>query len=302
MVVQRPVFRGRLRARAHFPLSPPYLDSGLPGFRGRTAAAHLVAEHQRPDRCEPDELERLRFLRYVYLPWHSRQPVRSGLASPVSKEPASRGGRNADPERQEVRCRCLRRGSIQVDLLFRRPRRRRQDPEPAAGGSVLQRHPRVRQYHGRDRRPGDPEGHRQPAERLQRHLVPAPGRPEQLGNDRLQPGDLIRPGNSWKPAPVTDREPERSWARPSAGGCGVTLVLIGLVGGILTGLSPCVLTVLPVVLLGGGSAGPDTGPDAESARRRPYLVVLGLTLSFAVFTLFGSLILASLHLPDDAIR
>jgi cytochrome c biogenesis protein CcdA/thiol-disulfide isomerase/thioredoxin len=79
----------------------------------------------------------------------------------------------------------------------------------------------------------------------------------------------------------------------------VTLVLIGLVGGIITGLSPCVLPVLPVVFLGGvGSA----GPDAESARRRPYLVVLGLTLSFAVFTLLGSLILASLHLPDDAIR
>ena len=82
----------------------------------------------------------------------------------------------------------------------------------------------------------------------------------------------------------------------------MTLVLIGLVGGIITGLSPCVLPVLPVVLLGGGSAGPDAEPDAESARRRPYLVVLGLTLSFAVFTLFGSLILASLHLPDDAIR
>ena len=78
----------------------------------------------------------------------------------------------------------------------------------------------------------------------------------------------------------------------------MTLLLIGLVGGIITGLSPCVLPVLPVVLLGGGSA----APDAESARRRPYLVVLGLTLSFAVFTLFGSLILASLHLPDDAIR
>jgi cytochrome c biogenesis protein CcdA/peroxiredoxin len=78
----------------------------------------------------------------------------------------------------------------------------------------------------------------------------------------------------------------------------VTLVLIGLVGGIITGLSPCVLPVLPVVLLGGGSA----GEDAESARRRPYLVVLGLTLSFAVFTLFGSLLLASLHLPGDAIR
>ena len=91
----------------------------------------------------------------------------------------------------------------------------------------------------------------------------------------------------------------------------MTLVLIGLVGGIITGLSPCVLPVLPVVFLGGGTA-----PDAEvkakpkagtaavtvAARRRPYLVVLGLTLSFAVFTLFGTLILASLHLPDDAIR
>jgi cytochrome c biogenesis protein CcdA/thiol-disulfide isomerase/thioredoxin len=80
----------------------------------------------------------------------------------------------------------------------------------------------------------------------------------------------------------------------------VTLVLIGLVGGIITGLSPCVLPVLPVVFFGGGDA--DAAPGAESARRRPYLVVLGLTLSFAVFTLFGSLILASLHLPDDAIR
>ena len=78
----------------------------------------------------------------------------------------------------------------------------------------------------------------------------------------------------------------------------MTLVLIGLVGGIITGLSPCVLPVLPVVFLGGGSA----EPDGEPARRRPYLVVLGLTLSFAVFTLFGSLILASLHLPADAIR
>jgi cytochrome c biogenesis protein CcdA len=59
--------------------------------------------------------------------------------------------------------------------------------------------------------------------------------------------------------------------------------------------------VLPVVFLGGG-AGSAAEPDAESARRRPYLVVLGLTLSFAVFTLLGSWILASLHLPDDAIR
>jgi cytochrome c biogenesis protein CcdA/thiol-disulfide isomerase/thioredoxin len=78
----------------------------------------------------------------------------------------------------------------------------------------------------------------------------------------------------------------------------VTLVLIGLIGGVITGISPCVLPVLPVVLLGGGSA----SGEAEQARRRPYVVVLGLALSFAVFTLFGTLILASLHLPGDTIR
>ena len=89
----------------------------------------------------------------------------------------------------------------------------------------------------------------------------------------------------------------------------MTLALIGLVGGIITGLSPCVLPVLPVVFLGSGTgAGTDPGAErgpgsrGESARWRPYLIVLGLALSFAVFTLFGSLILASLHLPDDAIR
>ena len=81
----------------------------------------------------------------------------------------------------------------------------------------------------------------------------------------------------------------------------MTLLLIGLVGGVITGLSPCVLPVLPVVLLGGG-AGTDAEPDPKSTRRRPYLVVFGLTVSFALFTLFGALVLNALHLPDDTIR
>ena len=35
----------------------------------------------------------------------------------------------------------------------------------------------------------------------------------------------------------------------------ITLVLIGLVGGLITGISPCVLPVLPVIFLSGGAQG-----------------------------------------------
>jgi len=73
----------------------------------------------------------------------------------------------------------------------------------------------------------------------------------------------------------------------------LTLILIGLVGGLITGISPCVLPVLPVVFLSGGAGG---------SQRRPYLVVAGLALSFATFTLLGTLILSALPLPKDIIR
>ena len=35
----------------------------------------------------------------------------------------------------------------------------------------------------------------------------------------------------------------------------LTLILIGLVGGLITGISPCVLPVLPVIFLSGGAQG-----------------------------------------------
>lgn len=77
----------------------------------------------------------------------------------------------------------------------------------------------------------------------------------------------------------------------------VTLVLVGLVGGFITGVSPCVLPVLPVVFLTSGA-----GNGERDARSRPYLVVAGLALSFSVFTLLGTLLLSVLPLPADAIR
>ena len=96
----------------------------------------------------------------------------------------------------------------------------------------------------------------------------------------------------------------------------ITLVMIGFLGGVITGISPCVLPVLPVVFLSGGAQGgvqsggvqgkaqgtdQSAGPDRRS-RLRPYLIVAGLTLSFSFFTLLGTLILSELPLPKDIIR
>ena len=85
----------------------------------------------------------------------------------------------------------------------------------------------------------------------------------------------------------------------------VSLVLIGLLGGLITGLSPCILPVLPVIFLSGGAqsarAQDEDGAPAVS-RWRPYLVVAGLVISFTTFTLLGSTLLNLLHLPQDVIR
>mgnify|MGYP003362460305 CR=1 FL=1 len=88
----------------------------------------------------------------------------------------------------------------------------------------------------------------------------------------------------------------------------IGLVLIGLLGGLITGISPCILPVLPVIFLSGGA---QSARDADTrsgtgeppvSRWRPYLVVAGLVISFTAFTLLGSTLLNLLHLPQDAIR
>jgi cytochrome c biogenesis protein CcdA/thiol-disulfide isomerase/thioredoxin len=89
-------------------------------------------------------------------------------------------------------------------------------------------------------------------------------------------------------------------------------IIIGLLGGLITGISPCILPVLPVIFLTGGAqsarfdgpAGSDAGgPAVLPARRsRPYLVIAGLVVSFTAVTLGGSLLLGLLNLPQDIIR
>lgn len=105
-----------------------------------------------------------------------------------------------------------------------------------------------------------------------------------------------------------------------------TLIVIGLLGGLITGISPCILPMLPAIFFAGGvqgardrgtagsrpaSGGPGRGgvatatPDAAVRTRpslRPYIVIAGLVLSFSFFTLLGSLILSALGLPQDLLR
>ncbi|MGA9490555.1 MAG: cytochrome c biogenesis protein DipZ [Mycobacterium sp.] len=94
----------------------------------------------------------------------------------------------------------------------------------------------------------------------------------------------------------------------------VSIALIGLVGGLITGISPCILPVLPVIFFSGAQgaeaeadAAPDGGGVAVAVKSkrealRPYRVIGGLVLSFSLVTLVGSALLSLLHLPQDAIR
>lgn len=83
----------------------------------------------------------------------------------------------------------------------------------------------------------------------------------------------------------------------------LSVILIGFLGGLVTGISPCILPVLPVVFLSGGMQS-SRGTDAAKApsRWRPFVVILGLVVSFGIVTLVGSLILSLLGLPQDVMR
>lgn len=95
-----------------------------------------------------------------------------------------------------------------------------------------------------------------------------------------------------------------------------TLALIGFLGGLITGISPCILPVLPVIFVsgavgedagtssaGGGGVATEARPKHDVAERlRPYRVIGGLVLSFGIVTLVGSALLSLLHLPQDTIR
>ncbi len=100
------------------------------------------------------------------------------------------------------------------------------------------------------------------------------------------------------------------------------LLVIGFVGGLITGLSPCILPVLPVVFAatagkvttvppdedlqvedgGGSTAVLIATPQKVRISPRPFLIIAGLIVSFTFFTLAGTALLTALHLPQDFLR
>jgi len=73
----------------------------------------------------------------------------------------------------------------------------------------------------------------------------------------------------------------------------LVLIGIGLLAGVITAVSPCILPVLPIVLTAGAG---------EGSARRPFMVIGGLVASFTVFTLAAGSILSALGLPQDFLR
>jgi cytochrome c biogenesis protein CcdA/thiol-disulfide isomerase/thioredoxin len=72
----------------------------------------------------------------------------------------------------------------------------------------------------------------------------------------------------------------------------VTLILIAVVAGLIAGISPCVLPVLPVVFVAGATT------KSPSSLRRALSIVLGLIISFSILILASSELVSLFHLPQ----
>lgn len=82
----------------------------------------------------------------------------------------------------------------------------------------------------------------------------------------------------------------------------IGLLLIGFVAGLIAGISPCILPILPVVLVSWADPVSGDAPPLKARRRRAVTVVLGLVVSFALITALGSEVLSALDLPQDLLR
>ncbi|WP_375002359.1 cytochrome c biogenesis protein CcdA [Gordonia sp. PS3] len=80
----------------------------------------------------------------------------------------------------------------------------------------------------------------------------------------------------------------------------LTMILVGLAGGLVTGVSPCVLPMIPIIFVTGGA---QTGTRETSASPgRAIAIIGGIVVSFSLITLLGTLVLAALGLPSGLLR
>jgi cytochrome c biogenesis protein CcdA/thiol-disulfide isomerase/thioredoxin len=76
----------------------------------------------------------------------------------------------------------------------------------------------------------------------------------------------------------------------------MTLILIGFVAGLIAGISPCVLPVLPVIFVAGATT------TSTWSWRRGLSIVAGLIISFSILILAGTEIVSLFHLPQTFLR
>ncbi len=79
----------------------------------------------------------------------------------------------------------------------------------------------------------------------------------------------------------------------------LSLFGIAFLAGVVAGISPCILPVLPVVFVGWSVEGTDETTFGRQRRRRALSLVAGLVLSFSLFTAIGAELLSAAHLPDS---
>ena len=73
----------------------------------------------------------------------------------------------------------------------------------------------------------------------------------------------------------------------------IVLVGVAFLAGLIIGISPCIVPLLPVIIATGAMS---------TDRRRPYWVIAGLITSFTLTFLFAAEVLRLLHLPENLVE
>ena len=75
----------------------------------------------------------------------------------------------------------------------------------------------------------------------------------------------------------------------------MTLIFVALAAGLIAGISPCILPVLPIVFVAGVAA-PDATVDPKASWRRSVAIVLGLVVAALGWMLVAVLVVMLLLL------